>query len=297
MKMTCQDALSSISVMRRKEETDYRCEDYILNFSLSTTSGNNNDVVDALCRKLMADWCLKVVDRCHFMRDTAAIAMNLLDRFLMTEAGAVTALANRNIFQLASMTCLYTAIKVHESEALQPETIVQLSRGIFTVKDIEQMELSILFAIQWRTNPPTALAFCQYFMEASGAVEGDKKQELLQLAQTQTEMVINDYSYVWKDASSIAYAALSNAVELLSIKDTFLHVLANLASIDKVAARGIQMDLKARLLDQQDATPSCSSVHSETTTAATTVKTAMAQGASNSGQHSSPREVRFVDQQ
>lgn len=285
--MTCQDALATIAVMRTKEETDYRCEDYITNFAQSHENGTSPLVVDRVCRKLMADWCLKVVDRCSFTRDTATIAMSMLDRYLANDA---TALVNRNVFQLASMTCLYTAIKIHESEALQPETIVQLSRGIFSVKDIEAMEVSILFAISWRTNPPTPLTFVQYFLEALTGISQEQKTTLLELAKVQTEMTIADYSYVCQNASSIAFASLANAMKMLHIPSSVLDVLANLANIEEVAT--IQRDLSQRM-QQQEGTEIMSAA-TTTTVRASPVK-AMQQQQQQSG-HSSPREVRAVNQ-
>ena len=290
MSTNAEDALASVSVMRMKEETDYRCADYITQFSQSHPHEYG---VDEICRKLMAEWCIKVVDRCAFTRDTAAIAMNMLDRFLMTEQG-LCAMKDRNIFQLASMTCLYTAIKVHESEALQPKTIVQLSRGIFSVKEIEEMEVKILFAIKWRTSPPTALAFVQHFLKAvpHGSLNGGDHKVIFELAKIQTELTLSDYSYVCKNASSIAYAALANSIAFLEMKGGkgFLEVLAILIEIDEEEVFMIQKHFEKHVQDYdvfavKTVSQQAQSEDSPKTTASTSV-----------GGQSSPREVRVFDQ-
>ena len=231
---------------------------------------------------------MKVVDRCSFARDTASIAMNMLDRFLNTPQGS-DALGNRNLFQLASMTCLYTAIKVHESEALQPKTIVQLSRGMFTVKEIEDMELKVLFALHWRTSPPTAWAFVQHFLAAAPHESEEQHQQLLKLAKLQTELTIVDYGYVTKNASSIAYAALANAVCILGIaKPEFMEVLFILLEMDGEEVNIIQGDLMKQVQQQHEA--------QVVVVKKTLRQLDVSKSRASDGGHSSPREVCSVNQ-
>lgn len=309
-----EEALSSVSAMRHKEQTDYKCDDYIhSHVGLCHVSDAGGGRVDELCRRLMAEWCLKVVDRCSFARETAAIAMSMLDRFLGTPQGS-EAMKSRNLFQLASMTCLYTAIKVHESEALQPQTIVQLSRGIFTIREIEQMELSILFAIRWRTNPPTPLVFVQHFLAAAatpsqGGIQQHYK-ELLELAKLQIELTLVDYKYAIISPSSIAYACLSNAFHMLEIPNpAFMTVLSVLVELDDVEAQVIQKDLMKQA--QHHHHQRLQVVVTEATKATTPTTPLVRQqqqqqqqqldlpkgmALSMGGGHSSPREVCSVNQ-
>ena len=48
--------------------------------------------------------------------------MSFLDRYLMTSIGR-NASENQKLFQLASMTSPYTAIKIHEPEAMDPKDL------------------------------------------------------------------------------------------------------------------------------------------------------------------------------
>lgn len=298
-----EEALASVSAMRHKEQTDYKCDDYMYRQSgpcpvLDAGGGR----VDELCRRLMAEWCVKVVDRCSFARETAAIAMSMLDRFLATPQGS-EAITSRNVFQLASMTCLYTAIKVHESEALQPQTIVQLSRGIFTIHDIEKMELRILFAIRWRTNPPTPLVFVQHFLAAAatssqGAIQ--YHHQLLEFATLQIELTLVDYKYAIIRPSSIAYASLSNAFRMLEIPNpAFMTILSVLVELDDVEAQVIQKDLmrqaqhKPRLpveLTKLTTSPTPMERQEQKLDLSKAITSSMGNG------HSSPREVCSVNQ-
>lgn len=205
--------------MRLKEEEDYKCEDYFSKFE--NDCPNPSTAVDETCRKLMAYWCYQVVDRCQFSRDTVAIAMNMLDRFLASPSGHHV-LKDRRVFQLTCMTCLYTAIKVHESEALSSKTIESLSQGKYSEKDIETMEMNLLFAIRWKCHPPTALGFVQYLLEVHTPLSEEEQLQMYNMTKLQIEWTIIHYKYsVNEKASTIALAALANVQELqLNIDDS-----------------------------------------------------------------------------
>jgi len=220
--------------MRLKEE-DYKCEDYFSKFE--NDCPNPSTAVDETCRKLMAYWCYQVVDRCQFSRDTVAIAMNMLDRFLASPSGHHV-LKDRHVFQLTCMTCLYTAIKVHESEALMSsKTIESLSRGKHSEKDIETMEMDVLFAIRWKCHPPTALGFVQYLLEVHTPLSEEERLQMYNMTKLQIEWTIIHYKYsIHEKASTIALAALANVQELqLNIDDScyFGYLSVIIAKSDK----------------------------------------------------------------
>jgi Cyclin, N-terminal domain len=151
--------------------------------------------IDVECRDKMCEWSHQIVDFCKFSRESVEISMSYLDRFLLTTAG-VAALQDRTVYQLASMTCLYTAIKVHERQALNPKVVSQLSRGTYTPEQIESMEGTILAALQWRMNPPTALSFVREMiatMLSSSDLSQATKETLLTLASAQTERAVANF--------------------------------------------------------------------------------------------------------
>lgn len=147
------DVTSTIEAMRHQEES-YCASDYLINEALpqrQRTKAKENfesdDPIDGECRSRMVQWCYQIVDFCKFNRDTVAVAMNYLDRYMSTEQGA-EALRSRTRFQLAVMTCLYTAIKIHEPEAMAPCVIAGLSRNKFSVQEVEDMERELINALQ-----------------------------------------------------------------------------------------------------------------------------------------------------
>jgi hypothetical protein len=183
----------------------------------------------------MVEWCFQIADFCKFSRETVAIGMSYLDRYLSTDTG-LPALDDRKVFQLAAMTCLYTAIKIHEPEAMQPRIIVKLSKGTYTEEEITDMELEILNAIQWRMNPPTALSFLNSFLALlpGDVMSPSDKDTVYELAKFQTELAVHEYSLVTVDASTVAFAAVMNALETVACAGTMkiMIMLAKVSSID-----------------------------------------------------------------
>jgi Cyclin, N-terminal domain/Cyclin, C-terminal domain len=222
-----EDAACYIEAMRTQEVTGYFKSNYLTNTtachdqdqaqpSARSNGPLNCEDPDEECRFRMTEWCFQVVDFCKYQRETVEIVMSYFDRFLGTPEGAAT-LKDRKMFQLAAMTCLYTAIKTHEPEAMEPQVISGLSRGVYSADDIEAMERQILAAIQWRLNPPTALSFIRLFaaLVPDGIWAEDDLEAIVALAKYQTELAVGEYSFVGVNSSTIAFAALSNALQVI----------------------------------------------------------------------------------
>ena len=108
----------------------------------------------------LAEWAYQIVDFCRFSHRVVEISMSLLDRFANSYQDV---LRDRNLYQLASMTALYTSIKTHEPEAIAPALMASLSQGLFQPKQIEDMEVFMLMTLKWKVHPPTATDFLQSF--------------------------------------------------------------------------------------------------------------------------------------
>ena len=145
-------------------------------------------------------------------REIVSIAMNHLDRYLAAFPTAV----DKNLFQLLAMTCLYLAIKLNEYKHLlipgsksSMDTILQLSRGFFSLEQMERMEYDILQRLQWHVHPPTPQLFVKHFLFFLSSEE----QEIHDLAQFMVELSVMDYFFVCYKPSEVALAALLNALD------------------------------------------------------------------------------------
>ena len=153
-----------------------------------------------------------VVDHFDLNREVVGITMNHLDRFLATCDHDV----EKNTFQLLAMTSLYLAIKLNEYKHLlipgsksSMDTILQLSRGFFTLKQMEKMENDILQRLQWHVHPPTPQLFVKHFL----CFLTPEHQEIHDLAQFLVELSVMDYFFVSFKQSEVAVAAILNAIE------------------------------------------------------------------------------------
>jgi len=257
-----ESVVSTIETMRRHEETGYKVYDYLHQqaplWSPISTYGTlcplsvDATQVDIDCRFRMAEWCYQIVDFCKFKRETVFIAMSCLDRYLCSNVGR-SCLNDRNKFQLVVMTALYTCIKIHEPEAMEPSLIASLSRGAYTKQQVETMEFELLNAIQWRVNPPTAMAFVYYFLDLvpSNMISNDAKGVALDLAKFQTEVAVTDYDLTTVNASSVALASLSNAFESMDMDpNILLYIQTFLSQTGQIDVQSLLFrDIRIRLYE------------------------------------------------
>lgn len=234
-----EEIVEMIQVMRQKEETDYATRDWLTETNLNPFCLD----VDRACRSKMCAWSYQVVDFCNFQRETVEMSLNYLDRYLLTAVGA-RALRNRSIFQLAAMTSLYTAVKIHEPEAMDPKLVSSLSRGAYTPGEVEDMEKEILNAIQWRVNPPTALSFVRLFLNLvpSEAMDEDMRANIYDIARFQTEIAAKEYEFMLIKPSITGYCSFINALDSLDLEDKFVQ------RVSALLVQAIGLDLESSIL-------------------------------------------------
>jgi len=231
MNPSTEQTLETIKAMRRQEEHYRYCvTDYLSELpTIATNSSLDNDPVDALCRSVMGKWCNEMADFYNYKRETVAIAMNCLDRFMATQSGQEI-LIDRNLYQLAAMCALYSSVKIHEMEAMNPDLVSRLSRGVHTIAAVEAMECKMLNAIQWRVNPPTAMSFTRLIINdlmSDHLLSPCEKEIIIDITRLQIELTVNEYDFSTFNGSSIAFACLLNAFESCSYDDDGLLFLVN----------------------------------------------------------------------
>ena len=195
--------------MRRREH-DYRVHNYIESPLPANTKGQK--LVDIQSRRQMCEWSYQIIDHCGFDKETVSIAMNLLDRFLASSPWALT---DMSAFQLASISALYTTIKIHEAQAIAVESMVVLSRDVYTEQQIEGMERLMLEATKWLLNPPTATAFGWRLAKIFSTMDPVRFpfDALLDRINRQLEAAVKHFLLCTMSQSLLAIGALMNALE------------------------------------------------------------------------------------
>jgi Cyclin, N-terminal domain len=223
-------AVAIISAMCYQEASGYYVVDYL--------QSNKHLIldVDPESREKMVAWSFQVVDFCKFHRETVEIAMSYLDRFLLTPPGHHT-LHDRSLYQLAAMASLYTAVKIHEPEAMDPKLVSNLSRGTYSTKDIEEMELIILQALQWRLNPPTTLSYIREFFNLvpPEALDTTTKTIVYDLTQFQSELATSSHLFVGITSAEKAYCCFISALQSLEFDPKIIQYIDSML-LDAIGA-------------------------------------------------------------
>jgi len=96
-----------------------------------------------------------------------AIAMYYQDRYLGTEKGRA-ARTNRSIFRIVSVTSLYMALKLSQPGNrwnITSHAFAKLCQGAVSGDEINDMEIDMLFALDWYVNPPTPMKYAEALLE------------------------------------------------------------------------------------------------------------------------------------
>jgi hypothetical protein len=101
-------------------------------------------------------WYVDIADLYDYSQETTCIAISCLDHFMANDQSI---LLDHDLFQLAAMTALYSAVKIHKHKAMDPNLVFTWSRGAHSPQVVKAMEQQMLNAIQWRVNPPMAMLF------------------------------------------------------------------------------------------------------------------------------------------
>ncbi len=160
-----------------------------------------------------------VVDHFELSRELVTIAMSHLDRYLSNCPDAI----GKSQFQLLSLTCLYLSIKLNVTAIIKTpgskstmDTLRQLSRGFFTLDDMERMECDMLQRLQWHVHPPTPQRFVRTILRLIAAEEDGRVQAIHNLANFMAELAAMDYFFTPYKSSEIGMAAILNSLDELN---------------------------------------------------------------------------------
>lgn len=231
---TANSLVDSLSVMIEQESSKhYSCSDYLSNKSLhSRRRTKSTDCygyeITSEDRMDLVDWCYQIVDNCKFDRETVAIAMNIADRYMCTPQ-AHHILYHRGNYQLVILTALYISIKIHEPLAFGSQDFASLSKGTYSTQDIEDMELQMLEGLKWRLSCPSSLQLAHTILSLMASnVQGHEQipalakgvwAAIFEEVAFQTENAVRVYDFTTLRSSTVAVAAVLNAIEQINDRD------------------------------------------------------------------------------
>jgi len=202
-----ESVLERITAMRVREEETARCRDYL------------TPQVDSRCRRLMVDWCFAVVDAFALSRETVGAAMSILDRYLSSGNGkSRDALKCPQTYQMAVITSLFMAIKIHEPSVLGIQLLVKLCRGVYEERDIVATESDILSALEWRVyaSSTAPMEYVRHLVCLLPRQCVDVADVILESAARRADVAASDIYFSTCRASSVGMACLAGALDDMS---------------------------------------------------------------------------------
>jgi len=223
--------IDHIYAMLHQEEKTYSQHICSLDQDCHPHSSRNRHIVqhsNDLSRSKICEWAFKVVDHFGYEREIVGICMDYIDRYMSSLKKSSTQLP-ANDYQILSATSLYLAVKLHgkkdnkyaPSKSLTNiNTFVMLSRGVATKEIIEQMEMSILSALEWRMNPPIPSYFVSHLVELfpSRMMPRDILYDLIEISRYLTELsACTSALSNGHRPSLVAFACLLNAMDYVDM--------------------------------------------------------------------------------
>lgn len=204
--------IETVKSMKRKEVMSYAYVNFLKQVpNYFKLSGDEINIRESPAwRGKICNWTYNVIDHFDLSRETAAISINLFDRFLATKGN----ICDGSFALLASLTTLYIAIKTNEKKKIRLTTLCQLSRDQFNPQEIETMELEILHALSWLIHPPTVVAFIYCLIEfLPSQVSPSVRQDIFEMSRYLAELSVCDPFFIQFHASTVAFGAVLNVLE------------------------------------------------------------------------------------
>lgn len=171
----------------------------------------STDPISALWRDKICEWCYNLVDHYELARESVAVAMNIVDRFVSSRFTTITS----QTYRLLAVAAIHIAIKLVSPWKLRMDHLLDLCMGKYTAADIASMELTVLDALSWKVHPPTSAEFCSQLIDSSFTESTPHVlNDLQDRARYLTELAVCDYFFVTHKASSVALASIMCALEL-----------------------------------------------------------------------------------
>jgi hypothetical protein len=189
--------------MRKQEDAYSIPKDYIPDYIDDTAVDKYSSR-----RYRMVDWMFQINETFSFDEETIEITLSILDRYVALNPGLML---DSDAYQLAALTSIYIAAKIHEDCCLTPDHMKRLSGNEYSTDILEKQERLILDTIQWRVNPPTSSAFARELLNVIPS-EVIQRDQILTAFKDQIHSMLYEEFFVPEKASKVAIAALYNVL-------------------------------------------------------------------------------------
>ncbi|XP_039886468.1 G1/S-specific cyclin-E2 [Simochromis diagramma] len=118
-------------------------------------------------RAILLDWLLEVSEVYSLHRQTAYLAQDYFDRFMLTQENI-----NKDYLQLIGITALFIASKIEEIYPPKTYEFAYVTDGACDQWDIQRTELHILKALDWNLCPETPISWLKLYTQVEAQKNG-----------------------------------------------------------------------------------------------------------------------------
>ncbi|XP_041842781.1 G1/S-specific cyclin-E2 isoform X2 [Melanotaenia boesemani] len=119
-------------------------------------------------RSILLDWLLEVSEVYSLHRQTAYLAQDYFDRFMLTQENV-----NKDYLQLIGITALFIASKIEEIYPPKIYEFAYVTDGACDIWDIQRTELHILKALEWKLCPETPISWLKLYAQVEAQKDGE----------------------------------------------------------------------------------------------------------------------------
>ena len=222
-----------------EQEVAHSCCNYLYNDDSSNEAPDT--CIAPICHRIteddrskIVDWCYSIIDLCQLKKESVAMTMNIVDRFMsnprrLPSIGISQHFSHHDIlhdrikYQFLAVSALYISVKVNEQVTLSSGKLAAMSRGVYSKENIEAMERTILECLSWRVCAPTAFQVGSVILELMiakvqvadvSAMDVRSWESIRQELSYQTVLAVRDYQLSLQPPSTVAFMAIINAIEI-----------------------------------------------------------------------------------
>lgn len=132
--------------------------DFMVSIEKEQPQENQKNVSEKM-RQILIDWMIDVHESFSLKEQTLHLALSYLGEFSALKE------INKEEYQLAGIACLWIASKYEEIYPPRTRNYVEVTADTYTIKDLKNMEGSIIEALEFNLNRTTALQLLEAIAE------------------------------------------------------------------------------------------------------------------------------------
>ncbi|MEQ2194699.1 hypothetical protein XENOCAPTIV_001774 [Xenoophorus captivus] len=173
-------------------------------------------------RAILLDWLLEVSEVYSLHRQTAYLAQDYFDRFMLTQENV-----DKDYLQLIGITALFIASKIEEIYPPKIYEFAYVTDGACDMWDIQRTELLILTALDWNLCPETPISWLKLYVQVEAQKDGENflepqfsQETYIQITQLLDLCMMDisslDYSYSVLAAAAFCHFSTFDVVHKVS---------------------------------------------------------------------------------